>query len=119
MKYYLLAIAVLLSACLTGCVPRAERILFKVNTDTNYAHKLQAQKEFEGCRTLAEAKVRVLKNMGIPAITVHGYAKDKYAWDHMVCKAYLDGKWYALDSLDPVVWEWEAWKEATYDYEFE
>jgi hypothetical protein len=109
---------IVLSA-LSGCVPRAERVLFKINTDVNYNYKLRAQKEFEGCRTLAEAKVRVLKKMGIPAVTVHGYARDKYAWDHMVCKAYLDGKWYAMDSQDPVVWEWNAWKKATYDYEFE
>jgi hypothetical protein len=112
-------VALLMLFILVGCVPRAERVLFKVNTDTNYKYKLQAQKEFEGCRTLAEAKVRVLKDMGITAITVHGYARDKYAWDHMVCKAYLDGEYYALDSLDPVVWEWEAWKQANYDYKFE
>jgi hypothetical protein len=103
---------------LIGCVPKAERVLFKINTDTNYNYKLQAQKEFEGCRTLAEAKVRVLKEMGIPAVTVIGIARDKYAWNHMICKAYLDGKWYAMDSLDPVVWEYSEYRKGIHDYNF-
>lgn len=120
MKHLLVIVIIFFLVCLAvGCVPKAERVLGNVNMDVNYKWKLQAQKDFEGCRTLAEAKVRVLRDMGIPAVTVIGHARDKYNWNHMICKAYLDGKWYAMDSQDPVVWEYEAYKKATWDYEFE
>jgi hypothetical protein len=36
----------------------------------------------------------------------------------MICKAYLDGKWYAMDSLDPVVWEYSEYRKGIHDYNF-
>jgi len=96
-----------------GCATPGERLLSKVNDDVNYAtpHK------FGECRTAAEEKVKILNDMGIKAEVVHCKSRSRYEWGHAIAKAYIDGKWYALDNLDPVVLEYnDAYKKAVYDY---
>ena len=100
---------ILLSLLLIGCVPRSEIILSKINDDVNYNTK-------GNCRAIAERKVEVLKQKGIKAEIIHCDSRSKYEPDHAIVKATIDGKEYTMDSIDPVVWEYEEVKKATYDY---
>jgi hypothetical protein len=100
---------IILVLFLIGCVTQTDKLL----TGVGYKFKGQGN-----CRVIAEKQVEYLKGLGYQAEVVHCEARDRYSWDHAICKVYIDNKWWIVPDglVMDIPWEYNEVKKYCYDF---